>query len=141
MPEYSKEQIWKIYEKLPGELKDAIFSQESAEDINNVCEKNKITKPEQISEIARLTGDVLLGLLMPDEFQETLEKELKLKKPIAKKIAFQIQRFVFYPVRKSLSELYQTDIQPPTEMPSEKVKTKSKTKPSGKKDVYRELVE
>ena len=144
MSQYPKEQIWKIYEKLPDELKDAIFSHDTAENISNICEKNKITNSEKISQIARLTGDVLLGLLIPNELQESLEKELKLKKPIAKKIAFQIQRFVFYPVRKSLSALYQIEIAPAPATPvQERVKAE---KPKAKKriakaDTYREQID
>ena len=83
MSQYPKEQIWKIYEKLPDELKDAIFSHDTAENISNICEKNKITNSEKISQIARLTGDVLLGLLIPNELQESLEKELKLFLPVS----------------------------------------------------------
>ena len=141
MPEYPKEQIWKIYEKLPEELKEAIFSEGTAESIGNVCEKNGIDDPEKVSEIARLTGDVLLGLLPPDEFQETLEKELNLKPDVAKKVNAEIHRFVFYPIRESLSVLYQTQIVPPGMPKRPAKKAPPEKKEPKKKDVYREPIE
>lgn len=138
--EYSKEEIWKLYEKISPELKEAIFSEETAESIWDICSRNRI-EDERISEIARYTGRVLLGILPPDDFQETLEKELKLEKSVAKRAAQEINRFIFYPVKPLLEELYKIEITPPakptgiTPPPEEKP-----TAPSGK-DVYRESVE
>jgi len=141
MPEYPKEQMWKIYEQLPDELKDAIFSEETSETVHNICEKNGIEEYDKISEVARLTGHVLLGLIPPNEFQENLEQQLKIKEGIAKKINFEIYRFVFYPVKESLASLYQTEITPTKRMIQEKSVKKSEQKKSTKKDVYRESVE
>ena len=129
MPEYPKEQLWKIYEKLPEELKEAIFSEETAESIGKICQENEVQE-EKIPEIARYTGHVFMGLLSPDEFQETLETELELESEIAKKIAFQINRYIFRPVQESLRLLYEET----------KPKRKEKEKPK-KKDTYRELIE
>ena len=144
MPKYPQEQIWKIYEQIPKELKEAIFSQETADNIWNVCENNGIEELKQISEVARLTGEVLLGLLSPDEFQNALEEELSLKPEMAKKIAFGIQRFIFWPLRASLSVLYQMEIKAPGIQLSEgKVSPKAelKAKTARGKDVYREPIE
>ncbi len=129
--EYSKEQMWKLYENLPQELKEAIFSEQTAENIGGICDRNEIDG-DKISEIARYTGRVLLGILPPDEFQETLEKELKLERGLAKKVGQEIYRIVFYPVKASLEELYKTEMEIPA-----KPKPLTKTK----KDTYRELIE
>ena len=94
MPEeYTKEQFWKLYEKLPQELKEAIFSEETADSIWDICSKNGIDD-ERVSEVARYTGRVLMGLLPPDELEETLEKELKLQKGVAKKVNQEIKKLV-----------------------------------------------
>ena len=130
MPQYPKEKLWKIYEKLPEDLQAAIFSEETAENIRNACEENNVDE-EKISEVARLTGSVLLGLLLPEELQGALETGLKLEAKKAKKIAFHLSRYVFRPVQASLKLLYEE------EKPEEK---KAKKQPK-KKDVYRELVE
>jgi hypothetical protein len=138
--EYSKDQLWKLYEKLPEELKEAIFSTETADNIYNVCAKNEV-EDERISEIARYTGQVLLGVLPPEDFQETLEKELKLTKDLAKKINQGINRFVFYPLKPELEELYKTEITPSAK-PSE-VTPPEEEKPAAPKgpDIYREAIE
>ena len=137
--EYSHEQIWKLYEKLPKELKEVVFAEETANSIHDICARNKI-EDERISEIARYTGRVLMGLLPPDEFQEILEKELKLKKDVAKKITREINRFIFYPVKTSLGQLYKIEIAPPAQMKVTPPVSEKPSAPPGK-DVYREAVE
>lgn len=134
MPEYPKEQLWKIYENLPEELKEAIFSEETANNIGRVCEENKISE-EKISEVARYTGHVLTGLLPPSEFQEILEIELKLESEIAKKVSFEINRYIFRPVKESLKLLYEEERPEKEEVPE-----KEEKKPK-KRDVYREPIE
>ena len=81
--EYSKEELWKIYDKLPEELKEVIFSEGTSDNIFNICSRNGIAD-ERISKVAKYVGRVLMGLLPPNEFLETLEKELKLEKEISK---------------------------------------------------------
>ena len=145
MPEeYTKEKLWKLYEKLPEELKEAIFSEETADSIWDICTRNGIDD-ERISEVARYTGRVLMGLLAPDELTEILERELKLEKERAKRISQEINRFVFYPVKASLEELYKIEMVPiagtPVKPPVKKVvEEKSEERPK-RMDVYREPIE
>ena len=146
MPEeYSKGQIWKLYEKLPEELREAIFSEETADSIWEICSRNGI-EDERVSEVARYTGRVLMGLLPPDELEETLKKELKLEKEVAKKISQEISRFILYPVKTSLEELYKIEIAPiagtPVRPPSRKKIEGEELKEKPKReDVYREPIE
>jgi len=142
MPEYTKEQFWKLYEKLPEELKDAIFSEETANDIGDICERNRV-EDEKASEVAKYTGRVLLGVLLPDEFQKTLEKEVGLEKEVAKKVAQEISRFVFFPVKESLASLYKVEAAPPTRPSIEAAPPKEKPAEEVEKkpDIYREPVE
>lgn len=150
--EYTKEELWKLYEKLPQELKETVFAEETANNIYNICERNNI-KDNRTSEVARYTGRTLLGVLPPDEFQETLKKEVKLEEGVAKRVAQEINRFIFYPVKASLEELYKTEINPPAGLsavapltgPSEK-KPSSEAIPGEKlkeieEDKYRESIE
>ena len=129
--EYSQEQLWKLYERLPEELKDIIFSEETANDIGDICTRNGI-EAERISEIARLVGQVFLGLIPPGEFQDALEKEVKLSPEKAKKISSGISRFIFSSVKYRLAELYKEII--PSAKPGEKPAPP-------KEDVYREPLE
>lgn len=142
MAEYRQKQLWKLYEKLPEELKEAIFSEETADNIYDVCTREGI-EDDRISEIARYTGWVLLGLLVPDEFQKTLEEKVKLKEGVAEKIASGINRFVFRLVKESLSSLYKIEIVPPSEAVErlEPLKPGTAIKEPPKKDIYREPIE
>lgn len=140
---YTKEQFWKLYQKLPQELKDALFAEETSDNIYEICKRNGIS--EKLEQIVEYVGNVLLGILPPDEFQETLEKELELEKGLAKKVNHEIYRFVFYPVKASLEELYKIEISPlpikPIEMEIVSALKKEKKSARPPKDVYRELVE
>ena len=140
--EYTREELWKLYQKLPEELKEAIFSEETAENIWNICERNNV---EKISSVAKYVGNVLVGVLPPEDFQETLEKELKIKKEVAKKVAQEINRFIFFPVRPALEQLYKAEITPlekTPEKPTEQEKIEEeKPKTPPKPDIYREPIE
>jgi len=138
---YTSEQFWKLYEKLPQELKDALFAEETGNNLYEICQKNGIE--EDLDEIVDLVGQVLVGVLAPEDFQGALEKELKLKKESAKKVSREINRFIFYPVKPTLEQLYKIETahsEKPTEKPG--VETEQK-KPEAlpTKDTYREPIE
>ena len=142
---YTSEQFWKLYKKLPQELKDALFDEETGNNIYEICKRNGIE--ENLEEVVEYVGQVLVGVLPPNEFQETLEKELKLEKDAVKKIAQEINRFIFYPVKPLLEELYKIEIVPPAKStkiapPAETTAPpEEKPKVPSKKDVYREPIE
>jgi len=138
--EHTKEEFWKLYEKLPEDLKEMIFSEGTADSIFNSCVRNGVDD-ERISEIARYAGRVLLGILPPTEFQETLERELKLEPEMAKRISRDIFRFVFYPVKSSLEILYRIEIAPPAKPTGITPPPEGKPPIPSKEDVYREPVE
>jgi hypothetical protein len=48
---------------LPGKLKDAIFSEKTAESIFNICARYEIEDGERISKVAKFVGRGLMGLL------------------------------------------------------------------------------
>jgi len=136
--EYTKEQLWKLYEKLPDELKEAVFSGETADTIWDICDRNGVG---EVSEVAKYTGYVLTGVLSLEEFQTVLEKELKLEKDTAKKVAQEINRFIFYPVKPALEQLFKIEITS-SAVPTEKSKPEEEKSPTPSgKDTYREPVE
>lgn len=141
MPKYAKDQLWKLYEKLPLILKDTIFSVETANSIGEICKKNEIDE-EKTSKIAEYIGHVLLGVLPPSAFLSSLESEIGLKKEVAKQVDHEVFRFIFWPVKEVLTTLYKSgefmsEKTPETQVPETKV---SREKPK-KKDVYREPIE
>ena len=131
LKEYTQEQFWKFYKKLPQELKDALFSEETGNAIYDICKRNEVL--EKLGEISDHIGQVLLGVLLPGEFQEILEKKMELDLEKSKKIFHEINRLIFSAVKHSLAELYETPVKP-----SEKVKEKSLPAES---DIYREPIE
>ncbi len=146
--EYTKEELWELYEKLPKDLQDVIFSEETADKIWNICQRNEI-KEGMISTVADYVGQVLLGILPPDQFQKILEEKIKLKKEVAKMVFHEIYRFIFAPVKERLAELYKTEIVPAKSKSLEEIfsseirpslaEEKPKTPP--KPDIYREQIE
>jgi len=161
LKEYTQEQFWKLYEKLPKDLQDAIFSEETANNIYTVCDRYEI---DEIPKVAKIVGFILLGVLPPDELYENLVKELYIDPVVAKKVAQELIRFIFYPVRKSLEELYGIAVKKSLEEIEEQITTQKKKKPvstatsktsptvtsrtkpkttskKNKKDLYREPVE
>ncbi len=135
---YTSEQFWQLYKKLPQELKDALFAEETGNNIYEICKRNEIE--ENLEEIVDYVGQVLLGVLPPEDFQKTLEKELKLKKDLARKVFQEINRFIFYPVKTSLEEIYRIEIAPPAKPKITPPPEEKPPAPPGK-DVYRELIE
>lgn len=146
MPNYPKEQLWELYENLPKELQEAVFSAENADKISDICARNGADKENVIPEIAKYTGYVLLGVLPPDELNQTLKTELQLDEKTAKQVSWEISRFVFMPVKNSLELLYKMEIAPdikPEEgmavfPSSERKNNKEKIKKTRKEDKYRE---
>jgi len=136
---YTSEQFWKLYEKLPQELKDALFAEETGNNIYDTCKRNEIT--ENLDQIVEYVGQVLVGVLPPDDFQKTLEEELKLETEVAKKVAQEINRFIFYPVKPSLEELYKIEIAPPVKPTGITPPPEEKPPTLPGKDVYREPIE
>ena len=127
--EYTKEEWWKLYERLPHELKEAIFSPETAKTIFDTCKRNEIL--EKTSEIATYVGRVLLGALPLEEFRQVLKEELGLEEKTLKEISHDLNRFVFFPVKGALRKIYEEyeiEVAPPK--PAEK-----------KADIYREPVD
>ena len=101
---YTSEQFWKLYQNLPQELKDALFSEETGDNIYEACIKNG--QEDKLGDVVDYVGQVLVGILPPTDFQKALEQELGIAEEPAKKIAQEINRLIFYPVKTALEELY-----------------------------------
>ena len=151
-PTYTKDQLWKLYDKLPAELQEAVFSEETAGYIGTVCERYGLEE-NKISEVAKFVGRVLMGVLPPKSFQEVLAKEIGLKKDAAQQISHEINRFVFAPVKDHLNQIYHIGTEPPkkTAIPLEEAQEskpeqettappKTEEKPT-RPDAYREPLE
>src|SRR3989344_6913117 len=95
--EHTQEKLWKLYEGLPGGLKELIFSEKAANIIWNICQENKIPD-DDVSKVSGNAGKVILGVLPLDKFRETIQTELKIKESLAKKISDEVNELIFSPV-------------------------------------------
>jgi hypothetical protein len=122
LKEYAQNQIDQAVEGLPDELKDALFSLETAEAVENACEMFDVTD-ERGSAISKYTGYVLMGLMNPEEFQQEISA-LDIEKPAVKEIVRQINRFVFYPVKVALEQLHEMPATKKPDAQEERPKTR-----------------
>ncbi|MFA5746471.1 MAG: hypothetical protein WC926_00135 [Candidatus Paceibacterota bacterium] len=99
----TKEKFWEIYETLPEELQDAIFSGVTAEAISSACIGSGVE--EKTRQVASLVGDVLLGLSQASDFKIGLELDLNLEPSQAQNIYSAINASVFEPVKLQLQEI------------------------------------
>ena len=126
MPNYPREQLLDLYKSLPEELQNAIFSSAAADKMFDICQRNEVKDDNVISEIAKNTGCVMMGVLPPAELQGVFEKEIKLKKDTAKQIVWEISRFILFPVKKYIDALYHTNISAAAPSASAESKTSAK---------------
>lgn len=134
--QYSKEELWAAYQKLPKEIKDVVFADETLDQIEKICKQNNVSEEEQITSVTKCIKNVLFGLLPPDEVQKSLE-ELNLDKKAAKKILQEISQVIFAPIKAILNKMYFEELKPG----EEEFPPKKMPKRPSKKDVYREPVE
>ncbi len=131
MPEYTKEQLRKLLLGLPEDIKEIFMSDETQEVVLKVLEENELLD-DRGGIVSALIRNVLLGLLPLEDFKESLKKEVGLKDDIAKKIFQEINRFVFFPVKNSLADLYK--IETATETGESQVEQEKITTPETKKE-------
>ncbi|MBU3964186.1 hypothetical protein KJ562_00405 [Patescibacteria group bacterium] len=136
MEELSRDQLWAIYNTLSDTLKDAIFSEDTADAIFNICKLYEIDKN---SEVAKIVGRILMGLLPPEFLKDTLQEETGINEDIAKKTTMEIEHFILNPVKKELDALYQ-EVQEKKEKPAGDIKEQP-LEELEKEDDYREPIQ
>ncbi len=124
MPNYTKEQLLEKYRALPKEVREAIFSINTAEIIRQIGEKHKLMI-DKIGELADETGLVMLGLGHPNQFISHLTERLEINHELAKEIAQEVNLKIFYPIREHLKKMYgiieekfEEEPSPPPALPS-----------------------
>jgi len=104
--EYTKEFFWKTYEKLPEDLKEAVFSEKNNKLVEKICADIGLDE-EKTSIVAKYTGRVLMGLLPLKEFPITMELELNVDEQTANKIARELNLAIFKYLRVSMDKLHE----------------------------------
>ncbi len=135
LEDFPKEKLQEIYEILPEDLKQAFFSQEISDTINDIGEENNLTE-KQIFKIVEYVGYVFLGLLSPNDFEKNIKEKLFLTDVLAHNINRQIVRTIFIPLKTSLELIHRTQIN----MPSAAKEEKEEKKVVEKKETIKEIL-
>lgn len=101
--QYNQDHLWKVFETLPEELKQAVFSAENADHTFSICERYGI---EECSEVASLIGLVLMGVMLPRDLEGALMKDLELDDDTTHRVSQEINRFILYPVKQQIEQLH-----------------------------------
>lgn len=109
MPRYTAEQLKERREKLPPMLRDAIFDPAIADKMYWIGKSNGLTI-EQLGYAVEETGYIILGLTKPKDFVASLKERLGVAPDIAKKIASDINRQIFFPLREALKQAHEFDV-------------------------------
>ena len=105
MQNYTEEQIAQMYDNLPEDLKEAIFSLDMSEIVEKIGREKQLNI-EQIGDLANETGMVMLGVTHPNEFIANLADRLEVDKEKARVIAGEINEQIFKPVRESIRKIH-----------------------------------
>ena len=138
MEELSRDELWIIYETLPDSLKEAIFSEDTADAIMNICRLYDI---KEISKVAKIVGNILSGLLPPDMLNTALVARLEINQSTAKKATMEIEHFILNPLKKDLDKLYKEDKKEKKGDKEKRNNPQNKNIETETKDTYREPIE
>lgn len=102
MPQYTQQEIEKLFNALPSELKSAIFSEETAQTISNVCQRNQI--PDKTSQLATIVGNILLRITPLENLKEEIKNALGINDLLAAQITTELNHLIFLPVAAILNQ-------------------------------------
>ena len=105
MKNFTDQQIAQMYDELPEDLKDAIFSIDTTSVVNMIGRKHSLAI-DKIGDLANETGMVMLGVTHPNDFIGNLADRLEVDKEKARTIAQEINEQIFKKVRDSLRKIH-----------------------------------
>lgn len=103
---YSRQTLQNIYLSLPRDLKEALFSVENAEKIQQIARRYQIPIG-RIPLLADVTGHVILSILVMEKFISSLQTNLNIDRITAEKIAKDIKQEIFQPIIANLTRTQQ----------------------------------
>ena len=135
-----QEKVKEIYNRYPQEIKEALFSFENSTIIRETAGKFKID--ENI--LAQEVGFVLLGATEPNEMIERWQKIFSLSSYQAGALFREINRYIFFPLRREIAKAYQIAREINLSLPEREIKIEEKIpekKPEIKKEKSKEEAE
>ena len=101
---YTKEQVEQRFENLPDELKEALASVETADELENIGKKHSLML-DQVSELADETGLVMLGFTKSDQFVRNVSQRLNINEAKAVDIARDVNSTILDKIRDGLRQI------------------------------------
>ncbi|HRY62944.1 MAG TPA: hypothetical protein P5056_04220 [Candidatus Paceibacterota bacterium] len=118
---YTKEQLNNIFENLPSDIQNAIYSVESADAVESIGKKYSLHM-DQIAALGRETGRVLLGITDPMDFVNQINEKLGVGKTVSSQLVFEINEKIFVPIKDSLRQIHsQAPMTKPAPVPAPNV--------------------
>ena len=126
-----------LFEKLPQDIKEAMYGVDSSETIQSISKKYNLLI-DKMGILSEETGLVMLGLTHPKDFIPKLVLRLGVDQTTAKSIAQDVNEQIFKKVRESLMKIHglgeaptplKADVGAKTEKPEVKVEVKVEPKP------------
>ena len=105
--ELNQNQFRDRFQNLPNPLRKAISSVETSNKIFEIAKKYDLLI-DKTGELAAETGLLMLGVTHPNDFVGNLAERLQVDRATASKIADDINREIFSPVREHLRALFDT---------------------------------
>ncbi|MBI5306028.1 hypothetical protein HZB04_00320 [Candidatus Wolfebacteria bacterium] len=105
MPNITKQQAINRWDKLPMILREAVFSERNADILWGICETQHLTE-DKIYAIAALTGDIIMGLLHPDDLAKEIKETTGIHSDMADLIVKEIDRKIFSLIRSEIDKAY-----------------------------------
>lgn len=105
MADEKQKRLLDIYEELPQEVREAIFSVNTADTIMKIGRENKLTT-EKIGILADEAGLLMLGVTHPNNFISNLDKRLQIDKETTRKVAHAVNEQIFAKIRESLRMIH-----------------------------------
>lgn len=138
LPNYTFEEFWSIFEKLPLDIKEAIVGEKTVEVLLRIQQRYGLSE-DQLERLTKIVVLVLLGLEEPSRVLRIIEDELNVNYETARGINFEVFRFIFFPVKESLEQIIGHKIERPSapHLPSEQGEVRSQRI----EDPYREKIE
>ena len=100
-----EEQVTKRWDGLPSKLKEAIFSETNNDFLRELGATNNLSE-EIIDQIALTVGDVLMGFLSSDDFEQEIRSANQLDSTVARSISQEINKKIFDPLREDIQRNY-----------------------------------
>lgn len=101
----SVEQAKKRFKTLPQEMKDALFSVQTAEIISGIGAESHLTQ-QKGSELGRIAGLVFLGFLHKEDVAKELQEALSVNSLMANGLQDSLTKKLFYPYVDVLDKIY-----------------------------------